>query len=102
MGVALLEKRKLADFGVARHAESTMARSQCAKPGTVLYMAPELLRGEAAMRAGDIWAPRITAFEMAVGVPLGMIDSGGRTNGSHVTTRSLALRSSGGPRCSHE
>jgi serine/threonine protein kinase len=66
---------KLADFGVTRHAESTIARSQCAKPGTVLYMAPELLAGETATSAVDIWALGITAFEMAVGVPLGLTDS---------------------------
>jgi serine/threonine protein kinase len=75
--VALLEKRKLADFRVTRHVESTIGRSQCAKPSTVLYKAPELLRGEAVTRAVDIWTLDITAFEMAVGVPLAMIDSGG-------------------------
>jgi serine/threonine protein kinase len=73
--ISSVGEAKLADFGVTRHAESTIARSQGAKPGTVLYMAPELIRGETATCAVDIWALGITAFEMAVGVPLGLTDS---------------------------
>jgi serine/threonine protein kinase len=70
--ISSLGEAKLADFGVSRHADSTIAHSQCAKPGTILYMAPELIRWETATRAVDIWSLGITVFEMAVGVPIGL------------------------------
>jgi serine/threonine protein kinase len=63
---------KLSDFGVTSRADSTVARDQCAKPGTMMYMAPELLAGKQATSAADIWALGITAFEMAVGVPIAL------------------------------
>jgi serine/threonine protein kinase len=65
---------KLADFGVSRHADSTIARAQCAKAGTDLYVAPELKNGETATSAADIWGLGMTAFEMAVGIPIGLTD----------------------------
>jgi serine/threonine protein kinase len=70
--ISSIGEAKLADFGVSRHADSGTARAEGGKPGTVLYMAPELLKGEEATGAADIWALGITAFEMAVGVPIGL------------------------------
>jgi serine/threonine protein kinase len=73
--ISSIGEAKLADFGVSHHMDSTIAQSQCGKPGTLLYMAPEIVRGETATGAADVWALGITAFEMAVGVPIGLTDS---------------------------
>jgi serine/threonine protein kinase len=63
---------KLSDFGVSSRSDSTIAGTGCAKPGTMMYMAPELLAGKRATQASDIWAFGITVFEMAVGVPISL------------------------------
>jgi serine/threonine protein kinase len=73
--LSLIGKAKLSDFGITSRANSTVARDQCAKPGTMMYMAPELLAGKQATSAADIWALGITAFEMAVGVPIALTDA---------------------------
>jgi TolB-like protein/Tfp pilus assembly protein PilF/predicted Ser/Thr protein kinase len=67
---------KILDFGVARRADDgralddtkTMtATAEVATAGTPLYMAPEVLRGEAADARSDIWAFGVTLYEMAAG-----------------------------------
>jgi protein-serine/threonine kinase len=65
---------RLSDFGISRRADSATVQKQCGKPGTVLYMSPEMLQGKPATSAVDIWSLGITAFEMAVGVPIGLTD----------------------------
>jgi serine/threonine protein kinase len=65
---------RLSDFGISRHADSRTVQAECRKPGTIFYMAPEMLQGKPATPAVDIWALGVTAFEMAVGVPIGLTD----------------------------
>lgn len=55
----------LADFGIARHAESTT--TTLATVGTAAYMAPEQIRGEMVSPATDIYALGIMLFEMLTG-----------------------------------
>src|SRR6185436_7253491 len=64
---------KILDFGVAHRADDgrvlddtkTMtATGEVATAGTPLYMAPEVLRGEAADARSDIWAFGVTLYEM--------------------------------------
>ena len=54
---------KLTDFGIATSNENAMEHYE----GTVLYMAPELLLGEAIDHRVDIYALGITAFAMLTG-----------------------------------
>jgi len=67
---------KILDFGVAHRADDgrvlddtkTMtATGEVATAGTPLYMAPEVLRGEAADARSDIWAFGVTLYEMSAG-----------------------------------
>jgi tetratricopeptide (TPR) repeat protein len=53
---------KVLDFGLA-----TMAGRQQPPSGTLAYMAPELLRGETASVASDLYAAGIIAYELFVG-----------------------------------
>lgn len=53
---------KVLDFGLA-----TMAGQQQPASGTLAYMAPELLRGEAAAVASDLYAAGIIAYELFAG-----------------------------------
>lgn len=55
----------LADFGIARHAESTT--TTIAVSGTPAYMAPEQIRGEPVSAMTDIYALGIMYFEMLTG-----------------------------------
>ncbi len=55
----------LTDFGVARHAESTMTTLGIA--GTPAYMAPEQLLGQALTPATDIYALGIMLFQLLTG-----------------------------------
>jgi len=55
----------LTDFGIARHAESTV--TTLASLGTAAYMAPEQIRGEAVSAATDIYALGVLLFELLVG-----------------------------------
>jgi tetratricopeptide (TPR) repeat protein/tRNA A-37 threonylcarbamoyl transferase component Bud32 len=58
---------KLVDFGLAKSgAEECLTRTG-ASVGTIAYMAPELLRGEAASAASDIYAFGLTLYETATG-----------------------------------
>ena len=70
-------RAKVLDFGVAEKlaaaeaAAVTMTRAATAQPGllvgTLAYMAPEQLRGEAATPRSDIWALGVLLYEMASG-----------------------------------
>jgi serine/threonine-protein kinase len=58
---------KLLDFGMARsadHATMTQPGSLIGSPG---YMAPEIVRGESATAASDIWSLGVIAYEMLAG-----------------------------------
>jgi tetratricopeptide (TPR) repeat protein len=66
---------KILDFGLARLFEgdegaTTQTQTDLARPpGTLVYMAPELLRGMAPMPATDIYAAGVTLYELATGSP---------------------------------
>jgi serine/threonine protein kinase len=55
----------LADFGVARHAESTTTTIGAA--GTPAYMAPEQIRGDMVSVGTDIYSLGVMVFEMMTG-----------------------------------
>jgi len=55
----------LTDFGIARHAESTV--TTLAVAGTPAYMAPEQIRGEAVSAQTDIYAVGVILFELVTG-----------------------------------
>lgn len=55
----------LADFGIARHAESST--TTIAGAGTPAYMAPEQIRGEPVNAATDVYALGVMLFEMLAG-----------------------------------
>jgi branched-chain amino acid transport system substrate-binding protein len=55
----------LTDFGIARHAESTV--TTLASVGTTAYMAPEQIRGEPVSPATDVYAIGVMLFEMLTG-----------------------------------
>ena len=57
---------KLTDFGVARLQDATRTRTGVTL-GTPSYMAPELLRGDAATPAADAWALGVVLFELLSG-----------------------------------
>ena len=70
-------RAKVLDFGVAdklpaaEAAQLTMTRTAKAQPGllvgTLAYMAPEQLRGEAATFRSDVWSLGVLLYEMASG-----------------------------------
>ena len=57
---------KLADFGVARLDDSALTRTGMTL-GTPSYMAPELLAGQAASPASDVYALGVMLFELLAG-----------------------------------
>jgi len=73
------EHVKMLDFGLAKRlstaelAEVTISHNVATAPGaivgTLLYMAPETLRGEPADPRTDLWALGAVIYEMAVGTP---------------------------------
>jgi pimeloyl-ACP methyl ester carboxylesterase len=58
---------KLADFGLARFGDADDATRSAGLSGTVAYMAPEQLRGEAPGPAGDVFAFGVMAYEVLAG-----------------------------------
>ncbi len=69
------EQIKVVDFGIARRMgpagieQVTLGASQTSRvvAGTPAYMAPEVLRGEAADARSDVWALGVLLYEMASG-----------------------------------
>ncbi|CAA7389408.1 unnamed protein product [Spirodela intermedia] len=57
---------KLADFGSSRRISSTAAANSS---GTPLWMAPEVVAGEATSPASDVWSLGCTVIEMVTGKP---------------------------------
>jgi WD40 repeat protein/serine/threonine protein kinase len=55
----------LTDFGIARHAESTV--TTLATIGTAAYMAPEQIKGEMVRPETDVYALGVILFEMVTG-----------------------------------
>jgi hypothetical protein len=60
---------KLADFGVARLADETSLTAAGLVMGTAAYLAPEVIRGERATAACDIYAAGVTLYELLAGQP---------------------------------
>lgn len=58
---------KLIDFGLARWAGSPRQTEQGMVVGTILYMAPEQIRGEEAVPQTDLWGLGIVLYEMLAG-----------------------------------
>ena len=64
------ERARLADFGLARSEETSELSSLTASGatvGTLAYIAPELLRGDAATPASDVYALGVVAFQGLTG-----------------------------------
>jgi eukaryotic-like serine/threonine-protein kinase len=59
----------LADFGLARGAADTVLTTPGHVSGTVDYLAPELIRGEAATPATDVYALGCVAYECTSAAP---------------------------------
>ncbi|MDX6475793.1 MAG: hypothetical protein QOH95_1304 [Gaiellaceae bacterium] len=59
----------LADFGLARTADSTQLTREGQLVGTAHYLAPELIEGEPADAASDIYAFACLLYEAATGAP---------------------------------
>jgi serine/threonine protein kinase len=59
----------LADFGLARGADSTQLTRDGQLVGTAQYLAPELIEGEPATPASDIYALGCVLYECLVGEP---------------------------------
>ncbi len=72
----------LTDFGVARHAESTITTLGSA--GTPAYMAPEQCRGEAVTAETDVYALGVVLYEMVTGIRPLQAGGTGEKEGSTV------------------
>ncbi|MCG8456039.1 MAG: serine/threonine-protein kinase, partial [Holophagales bacterium] len=59
------DRVKLVDFGISELREQSMGTEGIT--GTIAYMAPELLRGQKATEASDLFALGVVAFEMLTG-----------------------------------
>lgn len=58
---------KLLDFGIAKGERTPKLTSEGNVIGTIQYLSPEQLRGEAADRRSDVWALGILLYEMLTG-----------------------------------
>jgi eukaryotic-like serine/threonine-protein kinase len=58
---------KLLDFGIAKGGATPSLTKTGAIIGTLLYMAPEQLRGEPATPRSDVWSLGVMLYEMVVG-----------------------------------
>jgi serine/threonine-protein kinase len=63
------EQLKLLDFGLARWEGAAPLTDLGAAVGTVVYMAPEQLRGEAGGPRADLWSFGAVVYEMLAGRP---------------------------------
>ncbi len=61
---------KILDFGIAVGAKTQRTTAPGATKGTVGFLAPELLDGDDATPASDVWALGALAYELALGTPL--------------------------------
>jgi serine/threonine-protein kinase len=59
----------LADFGLARTADSTRLTEEGQPVGTLHYLAPELIEGREATHASDLYALGCVLYECLVGAP---------------------------------
>ncbi|MCK6511593.1 SUMF1/EgtB/PvdO family nonheme iron enzyme [Myxococcota bacterium] len=63
---------KVMDFGIARMVSGTHTTQHTAMMGSMYYAAPELLRGQSATLAADIYSFGVLAYEMLMGdLPMG-------------------------------
>ena len=58
---------RLLDFGLARFAEAETLTAVGDVPGTLAYISPERLRGEAASPASDVWSVGVMLWEALAG-----------------------------------
>jgi Protein kinase domain len=58
---------RLLDFGLARMSEAETLTEQGDVPGTLAYISPERLAGEAASAAADVWAVGVMLWEALAG-----------------------------------
>lgn len=60
---------KLSDFGMAALGSAAATEAGIAVQGTLGYIAPELIKGEASQKAADIFSLGATFYEMLAGAP---------------------------------
>ncbi|HEX9415945.1 MAG TPA: serine/threonine-protein kinase [Gaiellaceae bacterium] len=58
---------RLLDFGLARFAQADTLTAVGDVPGTLAYISPERLRGEAASPASDVWSVGVMLWELLAG-----------------------------------
>jgi len=63
------DRMLLADFGIAKMADSTRLTNTGAVVGTPIYMSPEIAQGKEATRASDLYALAVLVFELLTGAP---------------------------------